>query len=79
CVMAIAQILDILASWESVEQLEFLISLGGDPLANLQVQLDRQIFKLDQGALADRVKPSDVCKTLETQRIYVFSNHTPAD
>jgi 3,4-dihydroxy 2-butanone 4-phosphate synthase / GTP cyclohydrolase II len=79
CVMAIARILDILASWQSVEQLEFLVSSGGDPLANLQVQLDRQIFKLDEEGNGDRIKPSDVCKTLETQRIYVFSSHAPSD
>ena len=74
---AIAQILDALAEWKSVEQLEFLISAGGDPLANLQVQLDRQIFRLDQ--TPDSPKPSDACNQLATQRIYVFSRHTPLD
>jgi len=74
-VMAIAQILDHLASWGSVAQIEFLISPGGDPLTNLQVQLDRQIFRL--GSHPDSVIPSEVCTHLETQRIYVFSRHTP--
>jgi len=74
-VKAIAQILDHLASWDSVAQIEFLISPGGDPLTNLQVQLDRQIFRL--GSHPDSVIPSEVCTHLETQRIYVFSRHTP--
>ncbi|MBW4658327.1 MAG: bifunctional 3,4-dihydroxy-2-butanone-4-phosphate synthase RibB/GTP cyclohydrolase II RibA [Drouetiella hepatica Uher 2000/2452] len=76
-IKAIAQILDALAGWQSVEQLEFLVSAGGDPLANLQVQLDRQIFSLDK--TPDSFKPSDACHQLETQRIYVFSKHTPPD
>jgi 3,4-dihydroxy 2-butanone 4-phosphate synthase / GTP cyclohydrolase II len=77
CVKAIAQILDMLVSWQSVEELEFMISSGGDPLVNLQVQLDRQIFKLDR--TPNSLKPSDACNQLETQRIYVFSSHTPLD
>jgi 3,4-dihydroxy 2-butanone 4-phosphate synthase / GTP cyclohydrolase II len=76
-VEAIAKILDILASWDSVAQIEFLISAGGDPLSNLQVQLDRQIFRLDPHS--DRLKPSEICSKLETQRIYVFSTHPPED
>jgi 3,4-dihydroxy 2-butanone 4-phosphate synthase/GTP cyclohydrolase II len=71
---AIAQILDNLASWDSVAQIEFLISPGGDPLTNLQVQLDRQIFRLDPHP--DFISPSEVCTHLKTQRIYVFSRHT---
>jgi 3,4-dihydroxy 2-butanone 4-phosphate synthase / GTP cyclohydrolase II len=76
-VKAIAQILDTLAGLDSVAQLEFLISSGGDPLTNLQVQLDRQIFRLDSSP--DAVQPSEVCTQLETQRIYVFSKHTLED
>jgi 3,4-dihydroxy 2-butanone 4-phosphate synthase / GTP cyclohydrolase II len=76
-VKAIAQILDTLAGLDSVAQLEFLISTGGDPLTNLQVQLDRQIFRLDSSP--DSVRPSEVCTHLETQRIYVFSKHTLED
>jgi 3,4-dihydroxy 2-butanone 4-phosphate synthase / GTP cyclohydrolase II len=76
-VKAIAQILDTLAGLDAVAQLEFLVSPGGDPLTNLQVQLDRQIFKLDSSP--DSVKPSEVCTHLETQRIYVFSKHTLED
>ncbi len=75
-VKAIAQILDGLASWHPVEQLEFLISAGGDPLLNLQVQLDRQIFAL--GEPDSSLRPSTICAELQTQRIYVFSNHPPA-
>jgi 3,4-dihydroxy 2-butanone 4-phosphate synthase / GTP cyclohydrolase II len=78
-VEAIAQILDALADWDAVEQLEFLISSGGDPLVNLQVQLDRQIFRLDKTQNSEAVKPSTVCARLETQRIYVFSSHTPVE
>ncbi|HEY9629495.1 MAG TPA: bifunctional 3,4-dihydroxy-2-butanone-4-phosphate synthase/GTP cyclohydrolase II [Coleofasciculaceae cyanobacterium] len=72
----IAQILDTLAGWQSIEQLEFMISSGGDPLVNLQVQLDRQIFKL---GTPDSLKPSAICDQLTTQRIYVFSDHVPLD
>jgi 3,4-dihydroxy 2-butanone 4-phosphate synthase / GTP cyclohydrolase II len=79
-VRAIAEILDNLATWRPVQQLEFLISPGGDPMTTLQVQLDRQIFRLDQEQpTADSVKPSSICDRLETQRVYVFSSHTPND
>jgi 3,4-dihydroxy 2-butanone 4-phosphate synthase / GTP cyclohydrolase II len=76
---AIAQILDETATWQSVAQLEFLVSAGGDPLINLQVQLDRQIFRLDKTSNSDPIKPSLVCDRLETQRIYVFSSHPLSD
>lgn len=78
CLYSIAQILDQLATWQPVEQLEFMISPGNDPMMQLQVQLDRQIFKLDKRATAE-IKPSMLCDRLETQRIYVFSSHTPND
>jgi 3,4-dihydroxy 2-butanone 4-phosphate synthase/GTP cyclohydrolase II len=80
-VQRLAQMLDKLADWDRVAQLEFLISAGGDPLANLQVKLDRQIFDLvndpevSDGEEGDRLRPSAICDQLETQRIYVFSNH----
>ncbi|NJN91852.1 MAG: hypothetical protein HC878_16790 [Leptolyngbyaceae cyanobacterium SL_5_14] len=45
-------------------------------MTTLQVQLDRQIFPLDR-ATANLLKPSSVCDRLETQRVYVFSSHTP--
>jgi 3,4-dihydroxy 2-butanone 4-phosphate synthase / GTP cyclohydrolase II len=76
---AIGEILDTLAGWYSVQQLEFLVSAGSDPFTNLQVQLDRQIFHLDQPAKAETIKPSQLCKQLETQRIYVFSSHVQGD
>ena len=76
---AIGQILDNLANWPSVAQIEFLVSTGNDPLTNLQVQLDRQIFRLDQPFQATSLKPSDLNDRLETQRIYVFSSHLPTD
>ncbi|PSB06640.1 bifunctional 3,4-dihydroxy-2-butanone-4-phosphate synthase/GTP cyclohydrolase II [filamentous cyanobacterium CCP2] len=79
CTLAIGKILDQLVEWQTVERLEFLVSPGHDPLLNLQVQLDRQIFRLDASPNADTVKPSQVCENLATQRIYVFSSHTPSD
>ena len=81
CLTAIGQILDDLASWTAVQQLEFLISAGGDPLLNLQVQLDRQIFQLDHNldSTTDSVRPSTVCANLQTQRIYVFSSQIPSE
>lgn len=64
-VEAIARILDDLVNLPHIRQLEFLVASGSDPLANLQVQLDRQ--KLDIHQL-----PSTVCNQLETQKIYSF-------
>lgn len=77
-VLAIGQILDNLATWNTVQQLEFLVSPGGDPFTNLQVKLHRQLFRLDQSN-GETLRPSELCGQLETQRIYVFSRHTPAD
>lgn len=62
---AIAQILDRLATWAQIEQLEFLLAAGADPLTNLQVQLDRQSFPLSQ-------PPSTLSDRWETQQIYSF-------
>ncbi len=74
-ITAIAEILDNLVNWHSLQQLEFLISTGGDPLANLQVQLDRQIFRLNKTNSQQAIQPSAICHDLQTQRIYVFSSH----
>ncbi|HLO85124.1 MAG TPA: bifunctional 3,4-dihydroxy-2-butanone-4-phosphate synthase/GTP cyclohydrolase II [Nostocaceae cyanobacterium] len=63
---AICQILDQLVASPYVQKLEFLISNGSDPLTNLQVQLDRQMFGTD-------VLPSEIGDRLETQKIYSFS------
>ncbi|KAM3100024.1 bifunctional 3,4-dihydroxy-2-butanone-4-phosphate synthase/GTP cyclohydrolase II [Phormidesmis sp. 146-35] len=62
---SIAQILDTLMQWSFVEQLEFMISPGSDPLTGLQVQLDRRTFEIGQ-------QPSSICTALETQTIYSF-------
>ena len=62
---AIGQILDNLATWPHIHQLEFLISPGVDPLSSLQVQLDRQTFALSH-------LPSSVFSQLERQKIYSF-------
>ncbi|YAI82573.1 MAG: bifunctional 3,4-dihydroxy-2-butanone-4-phosphate synthase/GTP cyclohydrolase II [cyanobacterium endosymbiont of Rhopalodia sterrenbergii] len=62
---AIAEILDELSSWESIQRLEFLISSGDDPMLGLQVQLDRHTFPVTQ-------KPSQYLTNLEMQTIYSF-------
>ena len=66
-VQAIAHILDSLATWPHIQQVEFLVSSGIDPLTGLQVQLDRQNFPLSH-------LPSSVCDQLETQKIYSFGS-----
>ncbi|MBD2570511.1 bifunctional 3,4-dihydroxy-2-butanone-4-phosphate synthase/GTP cyclohydrolase II [Anabaena lutea] len=63
---AICKILDELVNLPYVQKLEFLISSGSDPLSNLQVQLDRQIFTAD-------LLPSSLKENLETQHIYSFN------
>ncbi|MEH1827425.1 MAG: bifunctional 3,4-dihydroxy-2-butanone-4-phosphate synthase/GTP cyclohydrolase II [Nostoc sp.] len=65
-IQAVFQILDNLATLPYIQKLEFLISSGCDPLSNLQVQLDRQIF-------TDGTLPSSINDRLETQQIYSFS------
>lgn len=83
-VNAISQILDEMASWPWLQELEFMISLGGDPMGNLQVQLDRQVFTLNDAdpsnasdSNTEALKPSDLSDRLQPQRIYVFSRHMP--
>ncbi|PSN19755.1 bifunctional 3,4-dihydroxy-2-butanone-4-phosphate synthase/GTP cyclohydrolase II [filamentous cyanobacterium CCP5] len=71
---AIATILDKLATWPELERLEFLISDGTDPFRGLQERLDRQVFHL-KPARGSIIKPSDLCQSLETQRVYVFATH----
>jgi 3,4-dihydroxy 2-butanone 4-phosphate synthase/GTP cyclohydrolase II len=62
---AIVGILETLTSWEDLDQLEFLISGGDDPMMGLQVILDRQKFTFtDKTAL--------ICENLQTQTIYSF-------
>jgi len=62
---AIVGILETLTSWEDLEQLEFLISGGDDPMMGLQVILDRKKFTFTD-------KPSLICDNLQTQTIYSF-------
>ncbi len=76
---AIATILDELVTWPDISQLAFLISAGDDPFSSLQVGLHRQIFQRGTPANDEDVKPSYLCNSLETQRIYVFSDHVPMD
>jgi 3,4-dihydroxy 2-butanone 4-phosphate synthase / GTP cyclohydrolase II len=63
---AIGQILDNLLELPYVHKLEFLISAGSDPLSNLQIKLDRQVW-------SQEIKPSSLGDRLETQQIYSFS------
>ncbi|MBD2683293.1 MULTISPECIES: bifunctional 3,4-dihydroxy-2-butanone-4-phosphate synthase/GTP cyclohydrolase II [Nostoc] len=65
-IQAIFEILDKLVTLPYIQKLEFLISSGSDPLSNLQVQLDRQVF-------SDGTPPSSISDRLETQQIYSFS------
>ncbi|MGG6297512.1 bifunctional 3,4-dihydroxy-2-butanone-4-phosphate synthase/GTP cyclohydrolase II [Leptolyngbya sp. AN02str] len=76
---AIARVLDDITRWNSVEQLEFLVSTGTDPMLNLQVQIDRQLFRLDRSDRTDAMQPSALFSDLQTQRIYAFSTHSPND
>lgn len=62
---AIAQILDSVAALPYIQQLEFLVSPGDDPLSGLQVKLDRQTFN-------KQTLPSSIFNQLETQKIYSF-------
>ncbi len=74
-VRAIAALLDELISWPDIDQLEFLVSAGGDPFTQLKVRLDRQIFRWSPSG-ENPITPADICRQLETQRIYVFSQHS---
>ncbi|XHX79128.1 MAG: bifunctional 3,4-dihydroxy-2-butanone-4-phosphate synthase/GTP cyclohydrolase II [Stenomitos frigidus ULC029] len=66
-VQAIANILDHLVALPNLQTLEFIVSPGTDPLIGLQVQIDRQVFSLQQ-------KPSTLSETLQTQTIYSFTD-----
>ncbi|NJL47970.1 MAG: bifunctional 3,4-dihydroxy-2-butanone-4-phosphate synthase RibB/GTP cyclohydrolase II RibA [Leptolyngbyaceae cyanobacterium SM2_5_2] len=77
--MALMAMLDDLFTWPDIEQLAFLVSSGNDPFSGLQVGLNRQVFHRRIPPQQDDIKPSEVCKNLETQRIYVFSGHILAD
>jgi 3,4-dihydroxy 2-butanone 4-phosphate synthase/GTP cyclohydrolase II len=69
-VQAIAQTLDGIAELPHLQQIEFIISSGADPLIGLQVQLQRQGFSLSQS-------PISVCDRLQTQTIYSFQIDPP--
>ena len=71
-VKAISMLLDNLANWPQIEQLEFLVSTGIDPLANLRAQLDRQ-------NIPNTDLPSSICNNLHPQTIYRFSKTLPAN
>ncbi len=68
-IKGIVTILDELASWQNVQQLQFLLASGDDPMIGLQVKLDRQSYPLTQ-------KPSELCEHLESQTIYSFIQAT---
>jgi len=62
----IVKILDTLADWQDVQQIEFLLASGDDPMTGLQIKLDRLSYSLDD-------RPSSLCHNLESQTIYSFS------
>lgn len=62
---AIADILQTIVSWSDIARIEILVSPGVDPLTNLQGQLQRQTFSLNEINV--------ICQKLETQVIYSFS------
>ncbi len=62
---AVCKILDDIANLPEVQKLDFLVSTGNDPLSNLQIKLDRQIFSAHQ-------LPSSISHLIETQQIYSF-------
>lgn len=76
-VKAVLHILDQLASWPVVAQLEFMVSPGHDSMVNLQGKLDRQVFRLPPAGTTaeDTVSPPALSDRLQTQRVYVFSRH----
>ncbi len=77
---AVMAILNDLVTWPDISQLAFLVSAGGDdPFSRLQVGLDRQMFQRTIPASPDNITPTDLVTDLETQRIYVFSNHISGD
>ena len=63
---AVCQILLELQTWPHIEQLEFLVSSGADPLKKLQMKLDRQ--QVDRNDI-----PLPICHQLEEQKIYSVS------
>ena len=71
---------DELITWPDIAQLAFLVSGGDDPLQpTARWGCIVSLFHRGTPTQQDDVKPSDLCDSLETQRIYVFSNHVPMD
>lgn len=70
---AISALLDELSRWPDLDQLEFLLSNGSDPITRLQVRLDREVIPLGPVAGSEITPPSALGDRWETQRIYVFS------
>jgi hypothetical protein len=54
---AIAALLDELSRWPDLDQLEFLLSNGSDPITRLQVRLDRQVMPLGPVAGSEMTPP----------------------
>jgi 3,4-dihydroxy 2-butanone 4-phosphate synthase/GTP cyclohydrolase II len=63
---AIASILKELISWPEIKRLEFLISDGDDPMAGLQVKLDRHTYRWE-------IPESTFFHSLITQTVYSFT------
>lgn len=74
---SLSAILEELVRWPNLQQLELLVSDGYDPFTHLQVGLSRQVFSL--GEKRDAISPSELKGSLQTQRIYAFSQHSLND
>jgi 3,4-dihydroxy 2-butanone 4-phosphate synthase/GTP cyclohydrolase II len=74
---SLATVLDALLKWPDLQQLEMLVSDGQDPFSRLQVGLNRQTFSI--GPSGQGIYPSELKEQLQTQRIYIFSRHSPND
>lgn len=74
----VAAVLDEIASWADLQQLELLVANGKDPFTQLQVGLSRQTFSLGKPGAVE-VRPSQLGDRLQTQRIYIFSHHSQND
>lgn len=62
---AIAQVLKAVVGMPALQQLEFIVSAGTDPLIGLQVQLDRKVLPLTPS-------PLEAVSMLSSQTIYSF-------
>lgn len=69
---AIANILRELNQWQDLDQLEFMVATGDDPMIGLQIQLDREFLTWTE------ITQFIGANSLKTQTIYHFQRETPA-